>query len=469
MPERDACSRTATSASSTPTGRAQDGARARRDACTSSRGARSRPACCASARRSRPTGAAHVVVPVDAQGRLAGEIAVATRGVLDEAADGAPARVARASEARAALEDLPRRRRRPVRRRDDADLPRRRGSPCGGRSRATLGFKPVTTVDRACAVASMTDGDPRSRSRDRHGGPVPRGEAPRARRAARRGRCPACSLGGRRRGGARPARRPPAHAHAARGRAPGLRPLPRRRGAARAARRPAGDGGAARRGGAARAARIDRRCATRAPTSQMCDGSGSKRDAGASGACGARSRRTSASGELDRGAPPARGACSRSASSRRATSACRSSRGAPWSDARREVERRRRAPMRRRRCAARPAHRVQAPPLHGGDLRRARCRQTSPRSPSRRPASRAAWADCTTSTWRSPACARAAAPRRRPRRLLAALCSSAASASPRSSGARPRTCALARQGPPRGEPRRARELGLDAALTRSGG
>jgi ribonuclease J len=50
-------------------------------------------------------GAVHVAVPLDEQGRLAGDIAVATRGVLDESADGALLVAAR-REAHAALEGL---------------------------------------------------------------------------------------------------------------------------------------------------------------------------------------------------------------------------------------------------------------------------------------------------------------------------------------------------------------------------
>jgi ribonuclease J len=50
-------------------------------------------------------GAAHVVVPVDARGRLAGEIALATRGVVDEVLDAHLLASAR-HEAEAALEEL---------------------------------------------------------------------------------------------------------------------------------------------------------------------------------------------------------------------------------------------------------------------------------------------------------------------------------------------------------------------------
>ncbi len=50
-------------------------------------------------------GAVHVAVPLDASGRLAGEIAVATRGVIDEGADGDLLESAR-KHARAALEEL---------------------------------------------------------------------------------------------------------------------------------------------------------------------------------------------------------------------------------------------------------------------------------------------------------------------------------------------------------------------------
>ena len=64
----------------------------------------------------------------------------------------------------------------------------------------------------------------------------------------------------------------------------------------------------------------------------------------------------------------------------------------------------RRAPGRRR-GAASPPHRVQAPSLHGRDVRRRACRAISPRSRSPRRASRGAWATCTTWTWPSGACA----------------------------------------------------------------
>jgi ribonuclease J len=50
-------------------------------------------------------GAAHVVVPVDARGRLAGEVALATRGVVDEVLDAHLLATAR-HEAEAALEEL---------------------------------------------------------------------------------------------------------------------------------------------------------------------------------------------------------------------------------------------------------------------------------------------------------------------------------------------------------------------------
>jgi ribonuclease J len=50
-------------------------------------------------------GAAHVVVPVDARGRVAGEIALASRGVVDEAVDSHIVAAAR-NEAHAAVEEL---------------------------------------------------------------------------------------------------------------------------------------------------------------------------------------------------------------------------------------------------------------------------------------------------------------------------------------------------------------------------
>jgi mRNA degradation ribonuclease J1/J2 len=50
-------------------------------------------------------GAVHVAVPLDTEGRLAGDIAVATRGVLDEGADAELLEAAR-REAYAAIEEL---------------------------------------------------------------------------------------------------------------------------------------------------------------------------------------------------------------------------------------------------------------------------------------------------------------------------------------------------------------------------
>jgi ribonuclease J len=90
-------------------------------------------------------GAVHVAVPVDAHGMLAGEIAVATRGVIDEGADGDLLESARV-QARAALEDL-------------AASLAGAGAPPGDEQISeaarlavrrtlakTLGFKPVTTA-----------------------------------------------------------------------------------------------------------------------------------------------------------------------------------------------------------------------------------------------------------------------------------------------------------------------------------
>jgi ribonuclease J len=90
-------------------------------------------------------GSVHVAVPVDAHGRLAGEIALATRGVIDEGADGDLLESARV-QARAALEDL-------------AASLAGAGAPPGDEQISeaarlavrrtlakTLGFKPVTTA-----------------------------------------------------------------------------------------------------------------------------------------------------------------------------------------------------------------------------------------------------------------------------------------------------------------------------------
>ncbi len=90
-------------------------------------------------------GAVHVAVPIDAQGRLAGEIAVATRGVIDEGADGELLEAAR-KHARSALEDLLATAPAVGPLQDERD--RRGGTPsrCGESLAKTLGFKPVTTA-----------------------------------------------------------------------------------------------------------------------------------------------------------------------------------------------------------------------------------------------------------------------------------------------------------------------------------
>ena len=86
-----------------------------------------------------------MAVPLDAQGRLAGEIAVATRGVIDEGADGELLESAR-RHARAALEDLlasAESMRGPL----DAERISEVARLAVRRTLAkTLGFKPVTTA-----------------------------------------------------------------------------------------------------------------------------------------------------------------------------------------------------------------------------------------------------------------------------------------------------------------------------------
>jgi ribonuclease J len=87
-------------------------------------------------------GAVHVAVPLDELGRLAGEIAVATRGVIDEEADGGLLEAAR-KHAHAALTELlglGRERIEDDRIAETARLAVRRTLA------KTLGFKPVTTA-----------------------------------------------------------------------------------------------------------------------------------------------------------------------------------------------------------------------------------------------------------------------------------------------------------------------------------
>jgi ribonuclease J len=86
-------------------------------------------------------GAVHVVVPVDPAGRLAGEIAVVTRGVLDESTDAHLVAAAR-NEARTAIEEL-----RPV---EDSPTDAELGDAARQAVRRSLGkvlgFKPVATA-----------------------------------------------------------------------------------------------------------------------------------------------------------------------------------------------------------------------------------------------------------------------------------------------------------------------------------
>jgi hypothetical protein len=87
----------------------------------------------------------HVAVPVDAQGRLAGEIALATRGVIDEGADGELLVSAR-EQARAALEDLAASLAGAGAPLDDEQVSEAARLAVRRTLAKTLGFKPVTTA-----------------------------------------------------------------------------------------------------------------------------------------------------------------------------------------------------------------------------------------------------------------------------------------------------------------------------------
>ncbi len=89
-------------------------------------------------------GAAHVVIPVDAAGRLAGEVSLVTRGVLDETEDAHLLAAAR-NEALAALEDLLQRGGGGVLR-SDAELGEAGRQAVRRALSRVLGFKPVTTA-----------------------------------------------------------------------------------------------------------------------------------------------------------------------------------------------------------------------------------------------------------------------------------------------------------------------------------
>jgi len=89
-------------------------------------------------------GAAHVVVPVDAAGRPAGEVSLVTRGVLDETADAHLLAAAR-NEALAALEELFERGGGGVLR-SDAELGEAARQAVRRALSRALGFKPITTV-----------------------------------------------------------------------------------------------------------------------------------------------------------------------------------------------------------------------------------------------------------------------------------------------------------------------------------
>jgi ribonuclease J len=89
-------------------------------------------------------GAAHVVIPVDSAGRLAGEVSLVTRGVLDEAEDAHLLAAAR-NEALAALEELFQRGGGGVLR-SDAELGETARQAVRRALSRALGFKPVTTA-----------------------------------------------------------------------------------------------------------------------------------------------------------------------------------------------------------------------------------------------------------------------------------------------------------------------------------
>jgi ribonuclease J len=89
-------------------------------------------------------GAAHVVVPVDAAGRVAGDISVATRGVLDETLDAHLLASAR-NEARVAIEELADGGGRGILR-SDAELGEAARQAVRRALSRVLGFKPVTTA-----------------------------------------------------------------------------------------------------------------------------------------------------------------------------------------------------------------------------------------------------------------------------------------------------------------------------------
>jgi ribonuclease J len=90
-------------------------------------------------------GCVHVAVPVDAQGRLAGEIAVATRGVIDEGTDGDLLESAR-TQARLALEDLLESVAGAAAPPDDEQISEAARLAVRRTLARTLGFKPVTTA-----------------------------------------------------------------------------------------------------------------------------------------------------------------------------------------------------------------------------------------------------------------------------------------------------------------------------------
>ncbi len=86
-------------------------------------------------------GAAHVVIPVDARGRLAGDVALATRGVVDEVAE-APLLASARAEAQAAVLALASG---PGEPQETAIADAARAAVRRALGRA-LGFKPLTTA-----------------------------------------------------------------------------------------------------------------------------------------------------------------------------------------------------------------------------------------------------------------------------------------------------------------------------------
>ena len=372
----------------------------RSGACTSSAGARCRPRSSPSGCALAANGAAHVSVSVDAAGQLAGDGRAGharrarrdapTRDLARRRAHEAPARRSRSSLERA------------TRRLDDERGARRGRASAVRRTLVTHArFKPVTTARRAPGPADEP-GPRRSRRPTAPGRARSSSAKLRALDAAPgRGRCRASCATGDDEARARPARR----AFAGRARC-------------------------SRWGAPSSAAFTPTKCGARSPTCSARRGalrdeevllellslpvqddgpearatcaSGSTGAAGASGVCGARSA-ASATGELDAGARLLEALLAFRVEAVARQARWPSSRGAPSTSARREVERRRGAPLDDAEALHRLAHRLQAPALHRRDLRRRAPERPRRAGAARRHASRAASATCTTWTSPSPA------------------------------------------------------------------